>query len=262
MRGMNARLTDDQLMHYEDQGYLLLPSAFSHQELQALTDESDRLLAQKREEILPEDHSPAPRHLMGCHGYSDIFRALSRDRRFIEPAMQIVHDSVYVHQFKVNPKTAFTGEAFLWHQDYPVWRRDDGMPTPQAVNIALFLDEATVLNGPLMVVPRSHHAELPLEDKQNAYILESRIVEPVIRTNGIVAIQGSPGSLLLFHANIVHGSGANITPNPRRIVYASYCAISNHIRKPTRDGWIADQDFEPIEPASESSFARICHLGT
>ena len=64
------------------------------------------------------------------------------------------------------------------------------MPEPRAINIALFLDEATAINGPLMVVPGSHKQELPLADEQNAYILDTEIVEPVLRSKGIVSAEG------------------------------------------------------------------------
>ncbi|WP_430641250.1 phytanoyl-CoA dioxygenase family protein, partial [Bradyrhizobium brasilense] len=40
-----------------------------------------------------------------------------------------------------------------WHQDYGTWKRDDGMPEPRAMNIAIFLDEVMPINGPLMLVP-------------------------------------------------------------------------------------------------------------
>jgi ectoine hydroxylase len=250
-------LSDEQIRQYEDQGYLLLPEVFPVEEVDAMRDESARLLQQDRDQLLREEQSGAPRHLLGCHAFSDIFGVLSRDRRLIEPAMQLVGESLYVHQFKVNPKTAFTGEAFMWHQDFPVWRRDDGMPEPRAINVAVFLDEATSFNGPLMVVPGSHKAELPLADEQNAYILDIEVVEPVLRANGIVLAEGPVGSVLFFHGNLVHGSGGNISPFPRRIVYASYCAVSNHILNPTRPEWIAERNFEPIEPASEDLLRRL-----
>jgi ectoine hydroxylase len=250
-------LSAEQVEQYEDLGYLLLPEVFSADEVQAARDESARLLEQDRAEILREERSGAPRHLLGLHIYSDFFRLLSRDRRLIEPAMQLVGESVYVHQFKVNPKTAFTGEAFLWHQDFPVWRRDDGMPEPRAINLAVFLDEATAINGPLLIVPGSHRRELPLADEQNAYILDVDVVEPVLRTRGIVSAEGPPGSVLVFHGNLVHGSGANISPYPRRVVYVSYCAVSNHIRNPGRPEWIAHRDFEAIEPASEEFLRQL-----
>ena len=34
----------------------------------------------------------------------------------------------------------------------------------------------------------------------------------------------------MFHGNLVHGSAGNITPYPRKIVYLSLNAVSNHIR--------------------------------
>ncbi|MDH8650072.1 phytanoyl-CoA dioxygenase family protein, partial [Klebsiella pneumoniae] len=55
-------------------------------------------------------------------------------------------------------KSAFTGDVWQWHQDYGTWKRDDGMPQPLAMNIAVFLDEVMPINGPLMLVPRSQNA--------------------------------------------------------------------------------------------------------
>ena len=65
-----------------------------------------------------------------------------------------------------------------------------------------------------------------------------------------------PGGLLMFHGNLVHGSAANITPFPRKIVYLTLNAVSNHIRKPTRPEWIAHTDFTPIEPVADDALLR------
>ena len=70
---------------------------------------------------------------------------------------------------------------------------------------------------------------------------------------GIVEPIGKPGAMLMFHGNLVHGSAGNITPFPRRIVYLTLNAVSNHIRKPTRAEWIAHQDFTPIMPCAEDA---------
>ena len=61
-----------------------------------------------------------------------------------------------MHQYKINAKAAFEGNVWQWHQDYGTWARDDGMPQPRAMNIAVFMDEVMPINGPLMLVPRSH----------------------------------------------------------------------------------------------------------
>ena len=73
---------------------------------------------------------------------------------------------------------------------------------------------------------------------------------------GIVAPTGKPGGMLMFHGNLVHGSAGNITPFPRRIVYLTLNAVSNHIRKPTRAEWIAHQDFTPIAPCADDALVQ------
>ena len=77
---------------------------------------------------------------------------------------------------------------------------------------------------------------------------------------GVVAPTGKPGSVLMFHGNLVHASPPNITPYPRKIVYLTLCACSNHITKFTRPEWIAHRDFTPIKPVGDDAlyeYARI-----
>jgi len=73
---------------------------------------------------------------------------------------------------------------------------------------------------------------------------------------GIVAPTGKAGSVLMFHGNLVHASPPNITPYPRKIVYLTLCACSNHITKFTRPEFIAHRDFTPIEPADDGALVE------
>ena len=73
---------------------------------------------------------------------------------------------------------------------------------------------------------------------------------------GILAPTGKPGSVLMFHGNLVHASPPNITPYPRKIVYLTLCAVSNHITKFTRTEWIAHRDFTPIVPVADDALLR------
>ena len=98
----------------------------------------------------------AVRTAFGVHTYSDVYWRLSRHPRLVEPAMQVLGGTVYIHQFKVNAKAAFDGDVWQWHQDYGTWSRDDEMPEPRAMNLAVFLDPVNEFNGPLMFIPRSH----------------------------------------------------------------------------------------------------------
>ena len=85
-----------------------------------------------------------------------MFGLLARHPRLVEPLRQLFGEEVYVHQFKLNAKAAFEGDVWQWHQDYGTWQRDDGMPEARAMNIAVFLDEVMPINGPLLLIPKSH----------------------------------------------------------------------------------------------------------
>jgi ectoine hydroxylase len=256
-QGETMRLSEEQRSAYWRDGYVVVDDVFSSEEIEILRRESEIILAEDRTEILKEDDSDAPRQALGCHTYNDVFLALGHERRLVEPAMQLLEESVYIHQFKVNPKTAFSGGAFLWHQDFPVWERDDGMLEPRAVNIALFMDDISSINGALLVVPGSHLAEPPkASPKKDDYIIANDIVEEMVQGRGIVSADGRKGSVLFFHGNTLHASSGNITPFPRRIVYVTYCAVSNYIRTPSRPEWVAHRDFSAIVPTSGLIGAR------
>jgi ectoine hydroxylase len=142
------------------------------------------------------------------------------------------------------------------------------MPQARAMNIAVFLDEVMPINGPLLLIPGSHKQgvfEAGHDLQTTSYPLWTLDKDTVTRLcrdaetahgQGIVAPTGKPGSVLMFHGNLVHASPPNITPYPRKIVYVTFCACSNHITKFTREAWIAHRDFTPIEPVGDDALAE------
>jgi ectoine hydroxylase len=252
------RLTPAQLAEFDEQGYLILPDCFSETEIAALRSEAQRIYATDREEVWRET-SGAPRTAFAAHTYNEAFRLLGAHPRLIEPVEQLFGEKLYMHQFKINAKAPFDGELWQWHQDYGTWARDDGMPEPRAMNISVFLDEVLPINGPLMFIPKSHKQGTLAAGHDTTttsyplWTLDHDTVRRLADDGGIVAPTGKPGTVLMFHGNLVHGSTANITPYGRVIVYLTLCAVSNHIRKPTRPEWIAHQDFTPIQPVADDA---------
>ena len=120
-----------------------------------LRDEAEAIYATNRQEVWREK-TGAPRTAFAAHTYNEAFRLLGYHPRLIEPVEQVFGEKLYMHQYKINAKAAFEGDVWQWHQDYGTWARDDGMPEPRAMNIAVFMDEVMHINGPLMLVPRSH----------------------------------------------------------------------------------------------------------
>jgi len=226
----------------------------SPEEMALLNGELPRIFAEKREEVVMEKGGVAPRTAFYVQTWNDVFAQVARHPRLVEPGMQLLDsDRLYMHQFKINAKAAFDGAVWQWHQDYATWFNDDDMPEPKAMNIALFLAEANEFNGPLMFIPGSHRqgrlgathdvttTSYPLWTTDNDTIAK------LVERGGIVAPKGPPGSVLMFHGNLVHASGSNLTPWSRWILYLSLNRCDNAIRRFKRPTWIANRDFTAID---------------
>lgn len=252
------RLTDEQAKQFADEGWIFLPECFTEEEVAVLKAEAENIYDEDRPEVWRET-SGAPRTAFAAHTYNEAFGILGCHPRLIEPLEQVFGEKVYMHQYKINAKAKFTGDVWQWHQDYGTWARDDGMPEPRAMNIAVFLDEVFPFNGPLMLIPQSHkHGVLEAGHDTSTtsyplWTLDNKSVEELVDQGGLIAPTGKPGGVLMFHGNLVHGSSGNITPFPRKIVYLTLNAVSNYIRKPTREEWIAHQDFTPIESCADDA---------
>ena len=149
------KLTNEELKRFDEDGYLFFPGKFTPEEAAMLKQEAEAVYALDREEVWRESNGIA-RTAFAAHKYNEGFRRLGAHPRMIEPVEQVLDGKVYMHQYKVNAKAAFDGDVWQWHQDYGTWKRDDDMPEPRAMNIAVFLDDVTAANGPLLFIPGSH----------------------------------------------------------------------------------------------------------
>jgi ectoine hydroxylase len=255
-------LTPAQLAEFDREGFIALPGLFRPDEVALLRREADAIYAQKRQEVVREKDGSTPRTAFAAHTFNEAYRRLGRHPRLIRPIEQILGGKLYMHQFKINAKAAFDGAVWQWHQDYATWSNDDDMPEPKAMNIALFLAEANEFNGPLMFIPRSHRSgrlEAGYDTVTTSYPLwtiDNETISRLVAEGGIVAPKGKAGSMLMFHGNLVHASGSNLTPWSRWIVYLSLNRCDNAIRRFKRPTWIANRDFTPIDLLPDDCLLR------
>lgn len=217
-------LTRDQLDTYRDKGYLLLPDVFSSREVEALDSALADSIVTGPEDAQLRNSDGGVRLIYGLHRSSRAYATAVRLRRLVVPVRQLLGGDVYVHQSKVTLNTDRGDGGWAWHQDLAFWRRRDHILGPDVLSAALYLDDVTHVNGPLFIVPGSHHHGL-LETPDG--VLDREAVVEVCRTNGIDVPIGAAGSVLFFHGQAVHGSSGNITPFDRRILYVTYNAINN-----------------------------------
>jgi ectoine hydroxylase len=257
-----VKLTDVQMKQFDEEGYLFMPSYFTPEEVGVLNTAAAEIYATDREEVWRETSGVA-RTAFAAHTYNEAHRRLGAHPRLITPVEQVIGERLYMHQYKINAKAAFDGDVWQWHQDFGTWHRDDGMPEPRAMNIAVFLDDVTAANGPLLFLPRSHKSGVipaghDLETTSYPlWTLDRETVTQLCEQGGCVAPTGPAGSMLMFSSLLVHASPPNISPLSRTIVYLSLCQVDNHITKFQRAEWIAHRDFTPIEALDDNCLAEL-----
>ena len=190
------KLTKYQLSHFDTEGWVLLKNRFSQTEIDVLNRELPKIFAMRREEVWREKDGESVRTAFAAHTYNEAFNRLGCHPRLIEPVMQLLGGPVYMHQYKINGKAAFNGDVWQWHQDYGTWSRDDLMPQPRAMNIAVFLDEVTEFNGPLYLIPRSHKQGVidaghdTLTTSYPLWTLDKERIRHLANEGGIIAPKG------------------------------------------------------------------------
>jgi ectoine hydroxylase len=270
------RLTREQLKFYEDSGFILLPGCFSPAHVAVVKNEIPPLLAEETPRRVIEKNGDV-RSVYGSHSTNAILRRLSQHSNIVEPAMQIVASPVYVYQFKINAKVAFSGDVWEWHQDYVFWLKEDGMPASRATNAMVFLDEVHEFNGPLFLIPGSHkegvidvaaHEETGQAAEDHAYVASSQYCRPwlsnltadlkyslskktvagLVEKYGITAPKGLQGSVLFFDSNMVHGSPNNISPFDRTVILVTFNSVANvpALTEKSRPEFLVSRDIEPI----------------
>tara|TARA_R110000782_G_scaffold158433_4_gene250551 strand:- start:298 stop:1230 length:933 start_codon:yes stop_codon:yes gene_type:complete len=233
---------------YQEQGYLLLDTLFSAQEIEHFRKAAQRMLKddhlKQQAEVITEPESGDIRSIFKVHSISPAFKMLASDHRLVRLAEYILNDQVYIHQSRLNFKPGFRGKEFYWHSDFETWHVEDGMPNMRALSMSITLTENHELNGPLMLIPGSHkdyvvcaggtpprHFQKSLK-KQEYGVPSDEALTELISRNGITTVTGKPGSVTIFDCNTMHGSNGNITPYPRSNVFLVYNAISNRVVAP------------------------------
>ena len=263
-------LADEQVASYERDGYLFFPEFFSQTEIRRFIEELRRLSNEPalaaEDGVIREPESDEVRSVFDVHKRSELFARLMRDPRVLDMARQLLNSDVYIHQSRINYKPGFKGKGFNWHSDFETWHTEDGMPKMRALSCSIILTDNHLFNGPLMLIPGSHRYFVPCreptpEDNYKMSLRSQTIGVPdegklgaLMGRHGIQAPTGKAGSLLLFECNTLHGSNANMSPDPRSNVFFVYNSVTNTPRRPygarrPRPAFLGEQDdFTPLEP--------------
>jgi ectoine hydroxylase len=244
----------DTLASYHRNGFVLARGLLSAAEVGLLNGEMPRLLEGDDADGLhrERERSGAVRQVYLAHRHSHPYRELVRDERILGAVKQVIGNDVYVWHSKINVKDAFEGTVWLWHQDFGYWI-NDGVEA-RFVSAMVFLDRATANNGCLMVVPGSHtwgvlpHYSDEVTTSYKQWCIQLPTLRERLREEMIQPITGEPGDVLFFDPNLVHASGHNLSPLPRKSLILCYNDVSNK-PKPVanpRPDWVVAREFSVV----------------
>ncbi|HYW76570.1 MAG TPA: ectoine hydroxylase [Gammaproteobacteria bacterium] len=236
------------LDRYIRDGFLHLPGFFTPDAIAPVINELDRMrddaTVTRRKEAITEPGSGALRSLFAVHLLDCATAELCRHPRVVSIVRQILGSAAYILQSRINYKPGFHGREFFWHSDFETWHVEDGLPRMRTLSCSISLTENTVMNGPLMLVPGSHHSflscagETPEENykrslkRQDLGVPDSAHLERMVEEGGLASATGPAGSVTFFDCNLMHGSGSNITPWPRSNVFVVFNSVENPLSAP------------------------------
>ena len=230
-------LTQDQKDSFWRDGYLVVQDAIGPEELNRLraefsgwveesrahdSDYGETMDGRPRFDLQPghSPETPGLRRVQSPEEVSEAFAETMRNAATVDYCAELIGPSVRFHHGKVNSKLPGTATQVKWHQDFPF----EPMTNTDMITALLFIDEVTLDNGPLEVLPGTHTG--PIYSHWHDGVFTGAVGDAIIdaQRDRIVKCTGPAGSVCLMHANLLHGSAPNLSDHSRTLYIATYYA--------------------------------------
>jgi ectoine hydroxylase-related dioxygenase (phytanoyl-CoA dioxygenase family) len=195
-----------------EQGFAILPGYMSASMLATMSARVDELFSEEGDQAGSEfRREENARRLANLVDMGDVFRdAISR------PEILTLVESVLGPKFKLsslNVRSADPHSNSLQplHVDMGLVADDRSYAV---CNTVWMLDDFTTENGPLRVVPGSHHWRKRPQDE---------LADPNAPHPEEILVIGSAGTVVVMNAHLWHGGTANRTDRERRALHGFYC---------------------------------------
>jgi ectoine hydroxylase-related dioxygenase (phytanoyl-CoA dioxygenase family) len=231
-------LSQQQIEQFWRDGYLVVESAVTGAQLAALRRELAGWIEESRAHAEPfgpptidgrprfdmgEEHSAASPALRRVNNPSDISAAyleVVKNAAMVDMVADLIGPDVKFHHCKINVKLPGSKTEVGYHQDFPYTPHTND----DIVTALLMLDDMTLENGCLTVVPGSHRGPLHSLFEGSTFVgYISAEVAARLRP-AQQPITGPAGSVCLMHTRLVHGSDANWSAQPRGLYICVYSA--------------------------------------
>ena len=164
--------------------------------------------------------TPALRRITSPAEISDSCLDVVKDNNALDLVADIFGPNIKHWTNKLNLKLPSSGTEVKFHQDFPF----EPHSNEDIMTVLFFLDDVTLENGPLEVVPGSHNG--PLYSLWHDGVFTGAVGSEIELANKgeAVSCTGRAGSACLMHSKLLHGSSSNQTKFPRSLYIVSYTA--------------------------------------
>ncbi len=222
-------LTQEQIDLYNENGYIGVEAVLSEEEVAALRRVTDEFVDKSREVVEHNDifdlepgHSPTSprvRRIKNPCLYHTIYDQTLRHPNILGIVAQLIGSGIRYNGHKLNMKYPEFGSPVEWHQDWAFYPHTND----DLLAVGVVIDDMTVENGALMVLPGSHTGPT-LDHHQNGAFVGA-VTEPDFTPEGAVPIEIKAGGITIHHVRTLHGSAPNTSDKPRRLLLFQYCAV-------------------------------------
>ena len=235
-----------------DFSYKLYRNQFNHELIRKAA--SDLKTIKDTTYFIYESDQTTVRSIFSPHKLSNDIKEFAYNNPIIPEIKNILGSDIYLHQAHFNYKSARSGGEFSWHSDYTFWKAHDGMPTTNALSVLFILDDMTLENGALEILPGSEN--FLVEKKNSNWTIkhdqtetDGMITEQMVSLTQLQrhTVHAKAGDILVMHANMWHCSKANTSNTDRNILFLCYNRLDNATTKTDRPDFITLRDFTPVQ---------------
>ena len=164
--------------------------------------------------------TPGLRRVQSPEEISEVYADVMRNSKIADFAADLVGPAIRFHHGKINSKLPGTVTEVKFHQDFSF----QPMTNDDMITALLFMDDVTLDNGPLEVVPGTHKG--PLYTHWHEGVFTGAVGDQIVEEHKekIIKCTGKKGSVCLMHASLLHGSAPNLSRDPRTLYIVTYYA--------------------------------------
>lgn len=222
-------LTQEQFDFYNENGYIGVEAVLTDEEVNALRRVTDEFVEKSREVTAHTDifdlepghtaANPRVRRIKNPGLYHTVYDSTLRHPKILDIVAQLIGPGIRYNGHKLNMKYPEFGSPVEWHQDWAFYPHTND----DLLAVGVVIDDMTVENGALMILPCSHKGPTLNHHQNGAFV--GAVTEPNFTSEGAVPVELKAGGITLHHVRALHGSAPNTSDKPRRLLLFQYCAV-------------------------------------